>query len=183
MSKYPTPEEVVRGQMKLARAVLRADPETGQLRPWTREDLAEAVNDLGGLFDKRGKPKRVDAATIMRIEEGRQRITVNDLWVLSIALDVWPLQLLQSPAGLNEQVQVTPKPSNHLTNDEVQKWLFNDDFLSISARPEVAAAFQAMAVAGTSGDKRHLRDYLKGLYEESERQVAEAEGAHDGVDS
>ena len=67
-------------------------------KEWTQDDMAKRVTELGIA---------VDRATIAKIETGKRNVSVDDVFVLAMALDVSPIQLLL-PHEVAAPVAVTP---------------------------------------------------------------------------
>jgi len=85
-------------------------------RGWTGNDLAERCAELG-------KPG-LNRSVIANIESGRRRyVTVHELFVLAVLLDVAPAYLL-FPWEPDAQVQVTP--TMVATADRVRAWIRGD---------------------------------------------------------
>lgn len=81
-------------------------------------EFAERLGDLGWSIDRTG---------VTRIEKGRREITVDDLGVLAVALNV-PMTLLLLPAFDNANVAISPNgPTSSVNPWLVYEWMRGEE--------------------------------------------------------
>jgi transcriptional regulator with XRE-family HTH domain len=155
------PSEVTAEQLRVLR----------EQRPWTQQDLADRIRELGGVMDR---------AAIAKTETGRRGVSLDDALLFAAALNVSPSNLFVPRTGndllaVAPRREVPPSAARHWVRGE---WpLAGDDERAFYAQGsdedwiglfntglfDVVRKVQALVDAAETNDRDEMRELVKDL--------------------
>jgi transcriptional regulator with XRE-family HTH domain len=141
---------------------------------WTQAELTDRLKALG---------VRIDRAAVAKIETNKRRLTLDELYSFSLALDVAPVHLLV-PINVDADYLISVTPNTDAPADEVREWVKG-------AKPMVGQDTRIFFTEvpreefeeRRSAKLRELEMELEKLRSAAERKLEELEASRDEVSS